>query len=232
MIFTFWEGRMPSYIKLCLNTWDKQGLEYKVLNYDNLNDYTNLSIPLLKQNSRLELYHIADIVRAHVLRDNGGYWIDTDTILLSKDLPKCNMLGVPQAKAGSIAFLHTEKQTDMYISWCKYQDRIISNRNQEITWDIVGNLFVDEYTKRHLGITIDDIEPYWLELKGVPYNIPRKDKYQRFYFENQHNLCQIEHSNMIMLHNSWTPDWYKALTEDEIMQDDHTMSNILKDVLR
>lgn len=70
MIFTFWEGKMPEYIRLCMRTWKFQ---YTVLNYDNLKEFTDFDIENTK---RFTLPQIADAVRVHVLRDNGGYWLE------------------------------------------------------------------------------------------------------------------------------------------------------------
>lgn len=37
---------MPDYIKMCLDTWKR---EYVLLNYDNLNQYTELPIDKMKR---------------------------------------------------------------------------------------------------------------------------------------------------------------------------------------
>ena len=73
MVYTFWEGEMPDYIKLCMYTWH---FPVTILNYDNLNNYTDLQIT--SQLERFTLPQIADCVRVHVLRDQGGYWLDAD----------------------------------------------------------------------------------------------------------------------------------------------------------
>ena len=36
-IYTFWEGKIPEYLKLCLQTWK---FPYIVLNYNNITQYT------------------------------------------------------------------------------------------------------------------------------------------------------------------------------------------------
>lgn len=41
-IFTFWEGKMPLYITLCLKTWDFPSLT--ILNYNNLKSYTDFKV--------------------------------------------------------------------------------------------------------------------------------------------------------------------------------------------
>lgn len=221
MIFTFWEGFMPAYIKLCLKTW---GMEYVVLDYSNLNKYTDFIVtPKLKQYT---LPQIADCIRVHVLRDNGGYWLDADTIILG-DLPKENITGDPETRSNSIGLLHTEKGSDMFIKWAEYQDEILKG-NYPNRWDLFGNAFTDGYIKTHDEITIHPIEDYQPEraLNGGS----RSEKYIRFYFESNYHLKDIR-CDLLMLHNSWTPPEYKRLTMSEVLDKNCTMSNILKEKL-
>ena len=80
-VFTFWEGNMPEYIKLCMATWK---FPYTVLSYENLPNYSDIPVNRLKH---FTLPQIADYIRVHILRDYSGYWLDTDTILLNPELP-------------------------------------------------------------------------------------------------------------------------------------------------
>jgi hypothetical protein len=115
-VFTFWEGQMPGYIQLCMKTWQ---FDYVLLNYSNLHEYTNLK--LTDRLRSFSLPKIADVIRVHVLRNYGGYWLDTDTIMISDELPKSNFMGYPDTREHTIGFLHTEPHADMYRAWAKYQ---------------------------------------------------------------------------------------------------------------
>jgi len=115
-IYTFWEGKMPDYLKLCMETWK---FPYIVLNYDNISQYTNKIPEKIKQ---LTLPKIADYVRVHVLRDNGGIWLDTDTIMLSDKLPTECILGDEYKRTNTIGFLQTEPNSEFFVKWAKYQD--------------------------------------------------------------------------------------------------------------
>lgn len=227
MIYTFWEGGMPEYIKLCLETWK---FDYTMLNYDNLNEYTDLTID--DRLNRFSYPKIADCVRVHVLRDNNGYWLDADTIMLSTELPKENMIGYPSNRAHTIGYLYVEAaNSHMYREWANYQDGVLHNENVVDTWDIMGNAFSDKYVKEHEDITIADVTNCWAEtymIKGYP---SRRDKYNKLYFNSKFTLADFRPTNMLMLHNSWTPEWYKQLSKDEVLSDDCTMSNILRGVL-
>lgn len=227
MIFTFWEGKMPEYLKLCLDTWKH---DYIMLTYDNLNQYTSLPIDKLKY---FTLPQVADIVRVHVLRDNGGYWLDTDTIMLSDELPTENMMGYVEDRTNTIGYLHTEPNSEMFKAWAEYQDIILnSNVIDRDAWDIVGNRFTDPYVKEHKEISICDVSNKWAETYMIDGDIPRPDKYKYFYFVESYHLSDFKPTNMLMLHNSWTPNWYKLLNKEQILDNTCTMSNILREVTK
>ena len=228
MIFTFWEGKMPDYIRLCINTWK---VPYIILDYDTVNDFTFVPIAKLKQ-KRYTLPHIADIVRAHVLRDNGGYWLDADTIMLTDRLPETNMLGYPDTRVNTCGYLYTEPHTEFFEEWCKYQDEIIRGPERPWHWATFANAFTDGYVNDHSEVTIGNIEKYWPERYMVPGNIMHMKKYPEFYFAQSKHLADIKETDMIMLHNSWTPKWYKQMSEDEILNTNNcTLSNILRETL-
>lgn len=221
MIFTFWEGVMPAYIKLCLETWK---MPYVILNYTNLHNYTDFVVtPKLTQYT---LPMIADCIRVHVLRDQGGYWLDADTIILG-DLPKENITGDPETRSNSIGLLHTEKGSDMFIKWAEYQDEILKG-NYPNRWDLFGNAFTDGYIETHNDITIHRITDYQPE--RLTKGNSRLEKYINYYFKSDYHLKDIK-CDLLMLHNSWTPPEYKRLTITEVLNKNCTMSNILKEIL-
>lgn len=229
MIFTFWEGKMPEYLKLCLDTWK---FDYVMLTYNNLNQYTDLDITKLQP---FTLPQIADIIRVHVLRDNGGYWLDTDTIMLSDELPTENMMGYVEERTNTIGYLYTEPNSKMFREWAKYQDNIIDSADLYITplsWDIVGNRFTDPYVLNHKEISICDVSNKWAETYMIKDMQSRYDKYRKLYFGTTYQLSDLKPTNMLMLHNSWTPNWYKLLSKEQILDNTCTMSNILREVTK
>lgn len=225
MIFTFWEGKMPDYLKLCMKTW---WFPYKVLTYDNLHEYTSLEVT--DNLKRFSLPQQADVVRVHVLRDNGGYWLDADTIMLSDDLPCEMILGNNETRVNTIGYLSTPVRSTMFISWAEYQQRVLKNMS-DFGWDIMGNRFTDRYLKENRDITIGDITPHWVETYLKDGTGSRYSKYNQVYFTDKYQLSDLRPTNLIMLHNSWTPSWYKQLSEKEVLEQDCTLSNILREVL-
>ena len=216
---------MPDYIKLCLETWK---FPFKVLNYDNLRQYTDYDIERAR---RFTLPQQADCVRVHVLRDNGGYWLDADTISVTGKLPEENMIGDPEKRTNSIGFLHTQPHSDMFERWAAYQDNVIANPNASMNWDVMGNAFTDKYVQIHRDITICDIKKSFPETYMINGNIARSSKYLQFYFKDKYNLSDLIKTDMLMLHNSWTPVWYKELSRKDLIVKNLTISNILREVL-
>ena len=216
---------MPGYIKLCMDTWR---VPFTVLNYDNLHNYTDLDIDPVK---RFTLPQIADVVRVHVLRDQGGYWLDADTIMLSGKLPETDMVGDPQLRTNSIGLLWSEPHSHMFTEWARYQDEVISGWEVPTYWATMGNSFTDPYVKAHEEVRVHPIWDYWPETYMVKDNIPRWQKYRQFYFEERYLLEDIKPTDLLMLHNSWTPEWYKDVPVNKVLDANCTLSNILREAL-
>lgn len=217
MIYTFWEGPMPQYIEMCLRTWK---LPYTMLNYSNVGEYTELPLKRLK---RFTLPQIADVVRVHVLRDHGGYWLDADTIMIKGQLPETDMVGDPAKRTNTIGLLWSAPGSAMFKAWAAYQDKIINGEHTSLSWSLMGNEFTDDYVKAHREIRIHDVTDYWPETYMIQDG-NRMDKYKRFYFDSAFTLADIRQTDLLMLHNSWTPHWYD-------LKHDCTLSNILKELL-
>jgi hypothetical protein len=118
----------------------------------------------------------------------------------------------------------------MYQRWAEYQDKVIANPNSKHTWDIMGNAFVDKYAKSHPEITFTDAEASHPE-HAIFNNISNQLKYKKYYFEESYTFEDIPRTDILMLHNSWTPAWYKELNEQEALKYNCTLSNILRGLL-
>lgn len=225
MVFTFWEGYMPDYIKLCMRTWK---FEYIVLDYSNLKDFTDL--PIDNRLKRFNLPQIADCIRVHVLRDNGGYWLDADTLSVTGDLPTEHIVGNDK-RENTIGFLHTDRHSKMFTEWAEYQDEILADAKAPHYWNIMGNAFTDTYVKEHKEIKIYPISDTWAETYMIKDNTHNYWKYVKFYFDSKYSLKDLHSTDLLMLHNSWTPEWYKTRIERDVLRTDCTLTRILKELL-
>ena len=58
------------------------------------------------------------------------------------------------------------------------------------------------------------------------------ENYQNFYFENDYSQDVIKNTKgIILLHNSWTPQPFLQMNEEEFLSRNNTLSNVLKTVL-
>lgn len=60
------------------------------------------------------------------------------------------------------------------------------------------------------------------------------EQYRKFWFEEKLDVANVFRGTqrLIGLHNSWTPEWYKALSEKEVLENDCLLSKTLKQILR
>lgn len=63
--------------------------------------------------------------------------------------------------------------------------------------------------------------------------IGHMEDYRKFWFEEKLDVERVfkPKQTLIGLHNSWTPEWYKALSEKEVLENDCLLSKTLRHVL-
>ena len=59
------------------------------------------------------------------------------------------------------------------------------------------------------------------------------EQYRKFWFEEKLDVANVfrGRQRLIGLHNSWTPEWYKALSEKEVLENDCLLSKTLRHIL-
>ena len=119
----------------------------------------------------------------------------------------------------------------MFTEWARFQDEMINSWDASTYWALMGNAFTDPYVKEHKEVRIYPVEDFWPETYMISDNIPRWQKYKRFYFEERYSLEDIRPTDLLMLHNSWTPEWYKDVPLCKVLDANCTMSNILREAL-
>ena len=94
-------------------------------------------------------------------------------------------------------------------------------------------MFTDTYVPYHRDVKIYDISICRPELYMI-LDGTSSSKYKEFYFgeERSYSLLDIKpNTDFLVLHNSWTPAWYKQLSESEVLQHKCTLSNILREMV-
>lgn len=225
-----------------METWKKLDNEVIELDFATINDFTDTFINN-EELKRFSLPQMSDYVRIHVLRDQGGYWLDADTIIFDGELPTTEkdvmLVGNPEKKTVSIGMLKTKPHSQMFDTWAKNQDREFrSGKNYDNSfpniwrWNLFGNSFLDKYVNAGNDFEIVPIDKYYPELQQVTGDEHHMYKYQRFYFDRSYNYDDIEPISLLMLHNSWTPQFYKDLSVRAVLSNHCTMSNMLREALR
>lgn len=266
-IFTFWEpkDKMPAYIKLSMQTWEKFLPEYdiNVIDYSNLNEYLgeNYFDEILFKDFSLPMQ--ADAVRCALLHKFGGLWLDADTIITS---PRSNdFIGVKSdlVMIGQhLAFIKANKNSKIIRFWNKkIKDKLLFYKKQKYnkdsfllmidrilhrkwyknidpySWDYLGNSILNKYLHKASHKEFFSIDKY--KANALPEllncdsnNTNLIENYQKFYFYNDYSTDVLNNTKgIILLHNSWTPEEYLNMNEQEFLQQNNTISNILKKIL-
>lgn len=246
-IWTFWEpkDKIPYYLQLCMRTWTKflPDANVTVLDFSNIQNFINISDfgeNLLS--GRFTLPQIADAIRVMLLEKYGGIWLDVDTVILDRaaknffDADKNYSLtafGNIQRQSVRICFLNAKAHSNLLKSWLEFvKNRVKSlEPTTQVTWDYLGNAFVDDYLKSHPDeIKLLDNDCVHPEYEFLPHLSEYSNSYLRayveYYFLQSRHIEDVSES-MLLLHNSWTPAPVKTMGEKDFLRCNFTLANIL-----
>lgn len=177
-IFTFWEPKenIPAYIKLCMQTWYKFLPDYEivVLDYENLRDWIRPETYNAIVFKRMSLAKQSDALRAALLNEHGGIWLDADTIITGNDFitrnPNADVIMIGRPKTDGViygAFIYAAHAHTAFISeWYNalprriakyrfmYKHKIIRKFMKSAwraaeNWDYCVNAIIDKLGKKY-----------------------------------------------------------------------------------
>lgn len=164
-IWIYWENKysdtMPGYISLCKETILKHKGDWGLveLNPGNVNEYVS---GLRSDFSAIpEVAHKADYIRAAVLAQNGGMWMDVDTIVLRP----LSMITDLIEKAGALFYGWAPEQPSiglvasvpghpLIVEWLKGADRVLDGGLSQ-KWAGIGYDVLWPLAKEHEYVQID-----------------------------------------------------------------------------
>ena len=263
-IFTFWEpeGSIPGYLELCIKTWHKYLYDYRIiiLNYNLVRQLLGqiLFDNIICENMSLAVQ--ADAIRVALLYKYGGFWIDTDVIILGHknfkkfvnyelmmirdEKSKHNFICLIYAKKGSIIMhdwlekIIEKVQIYKYNFYKKHNKKNIKINKKINSLNYLGNSIIDPLLKN-----ITDKKYLILDIRKMnvfperQFNINNTlefliNSYRDFYFsKGDHHSIITNTKGIIYLHNSWTPKLYKNMSEKEFLEQDILLSKLFAEIL-
>lgn len=258
-LFTFWEPKekMPAYIRLCMQTWKKflPECEVVLLDYSNLEEWLGKDVYDEILFRDFSLPKQADAIRCALLKKYGGLWLDADTILTSPQVKDYLMIDSELVMISKhLAFIKANNNSKIIADWynqiqynlkfykdVKYQNNAVQKilhprRYRRVeNWDYLGNYILHKMLKtknKKKFFSIDRMEINALPELNNKNNDNLVENYQNFYFENDYSQDVIKNTEgIILLHNSWTPQQFLEMNEEEFLSRNNTLSNVLKKVL-
>ncbi len=228
-IWMYWENarnrRKPAYLDLCLETIKLHSPRYRivVLNENSVFDF----IPDLRRDiSRIEqIAHRADYIRARILHEQGGIWLDSDIILLREieieaELRQVDLVGVSEEYGKpSIWFLGANPRNPVIAEWIREMDRVLDTR--------LNRLLVRSRLKKcRLHWTEIGYDILWRLMDGCKYHnldfkdfAPlRYDEWKRFLQpEGEPEDFLTDSTVAVMLYNKFMSKPLQDLNHDEIL---------------
>ncbi len=221
-------------------TWSRHFKDFEIfiIDYSNLYDVIpkgSIDINLIKH---LPLAIQKDAIQASVLKFNGGIFIDADMLVINNPFPILNQLSNYDVITFSshLAFMVAKPNTLFLDEWhdevLKKIDMIDQN-SENIKWNYFGNSIVNKKMKRkkYKAFRIDKFKSAFMPEINFFRNRGNVIKlYENFWFSNEIELNSVFFANqsIVALHNTWTPKWYRDMSEKEILNHPSLLSRTLK----
>lgn len=238
-VWTYWENppglTTPPYLELCFNSMSKycntNNFEFKLV--DDLSIHSLLpelreDLCKLKVSSkpRENISIKADYIRAKLLQEYGGIWLDADTIVMRAPdeiiplLDQKDFLYRTQheglASVGVMASIPNGTLINEYI---KQQDTLIDSK-KTLSWGENGSRILTPLVRKYSNIT---------QSLGLIGSIPFSHWQQYFtdtaYTHNKSVWCY-------QLYNKVFPEWFKQKSTEDILKDNLVISQLFRISLR
>ena len=165
--------------------------------------------------------------------------MDIDTIVCSDDFERTiledehqqdNMVfSMPESRISN-AFLMA-KADSKFIQQFKANEIGKINHRVGGGWDYFANSFSNPYHRSHPEeFKTLDISPCWPEYARNKDAKSRRSEYQSLYFKENLRPSDLPRTSLLMLHNSWTPDYVKKMNRETFLSQKFTLANILREL--
>ena len=208
-VWTYWQGPMPEYIKICIETMRRHCDNFTLLTPHNINDYVCNSPLNTTHCKRLSNpAHLADVYRVAVIFNHGGLWLDCDTIMINNVSNfKSVFISYPDGFFYSRwndsrvlnGYFYATKENPLMEDWLYKINRLLKMPSLKNSWTQFGEKILTPLVNSGMYNTIEISRSIFL-----PINI---DKIPWLFFEPFHWSNFIADDTIaIGLNNSWFRD--------------------------
>lgn len=234
-LFTYWEGKKSDYIKLCEKIISKnicEDIELHLVTDKSIHEYISENeFPSNFKNINC-LAHRADYIRCCLVYKYGGIWLDSDQILQSNLSDVLELLKTYdyvtyewEKNQPSISFFASNKNNIFLKKWKDEMDNLIMLKTQfswtELSYDLMYPLLNNLLNSNSLK--------YYAYYATTSFAPLEWHQYEIFLKTNENvNFRDVK---SIHLFNAKLPEWFKNLSETEILSKDYLISKLFRNNL-
>ncbi|HEV7806692.1 MAG TPA: hypothetical protein VGO80_12785 [Solirubrobacteraceae bacterium] len=223
-VWQYWEGPMPAYIELCLETVRRHYPGARLLDRASFEELwtTDRDVPI----DHLGVHHRADFVRAYVLRHHGGgLWLDSDYVALRRfhefgELPPSVTFAGYRDGGDFVNGLIFSRPGDPVLDglYARICDHL--RRGAPITWLEIGSLALRPEIDAHLDC-VWELDPDLVS--PIPWHQFRR-------FEEPGDAGELVSAGRcgVMLSNASATDDLRAKRREEVLGDDSLIADLIR----
>lgn len=210
-VWLYWEGEYPDWIEYCHKTIYAYANDVRLITPEIFEEWREKDISL----DHLCIAHRADFIRAFLLARFGGFWIDSDTIMMRPLQPVLDLLDnfefvTYKERGGNISNSFMGARADSIIAKT-YYERVceILRSGQPIEWLTIGSMALTEVIRNSgipwYQIQVELIQPIcWSDPKSF-FAIRSEEEHQKLF--NHDSYCYMLSGSMIKGVMKESPEW-------------------------
>ncbi len=237
-IWMYWENRKgvprPAYLDLCLETIRRHSPSYDLVVLDERSVRDRL--PGLREDifRTREIAHRADYIRAQIVHEYGGIWLDSDIVLLREidvegalaahDFAGC---GIEYGKP-SIWFFAANKGATVLERWIEGMDEVLDRKKRNPVH------VIRSYRFKWAGLGYDIL---WKLLDGYDYHhygferfAPiRWDEWEKFFRKDIETREVVDEATIaVMLYNKFMFEPLRHVKREELLASDTLLGKLFR----
>ena len=168
--------------------------------------------------------------------------MDVDMIILDNLQPVYKFIEQSEAVLFSkhLAFIAARPGAMVIKQWADAIRQRLNGANLETLaespWDFVGNSITNALFKSSPQSRITQLDKHKYAFTPETIHFLNKggpgEQYRKFWLDLHEPQAPFYRNQfLIALHNSWRPDWYRQLSENDVLENDCLLSSTLKNIL-